>query len=209
MRGAVILGIALNAPSAAMAQSSGAVSLVISSPRVETHVVRKNRPNFELKTSKAAWKKICGGRNTMCGEMQFAGKRAIPVLAVAFLADTIVGVFTVPYDVLATPFRWQYKTVSAEWTVHGRITDADQNPIAGALVAVHASLIRTNELEWCDAAQASVSTNAQGYFLAKMKWPRDVRGNENMRVQIQASAGGASPEAIKQLWCARADGCGT
>ena len=184
---AIILATTLNPLAHAGEQSVNLDTITVSHMRVETRVSKILRPSIKLKTSKAAWNKISGKRDSIipAETIAWAGGWAIPIIAAAILTDTIIGIFTVPYDVLATPFRMEHKITSGLWTVSGQITDQLKRPVEGMPLQVRVSIMQSSETEWRSDGLASVVSNQQGWFLTEIQWSRHVKGTERMAIEIQ------------------------
>jgi len=92
------------------------------------------------------------------------GPLLYPLVGIVLAIDCVVGVVTVPYDILASPFRKRYNKQVTYWTVSGRVTDKSGNGLPGFPIRAHVSVMPPDRSMWHNGGQTDDRTDTDGNF---------------------------------------------
>ena len=137
-------------------------AIMPSPPAVAVDIKREAAHYIDLRTSKAVWKKISLLANT--DGIGYLGPLLIPLGIVVLVVDVAAGVVTIPYDVVASPFRERdYKLVS-HWKISGRVTDKLGNGVPDFPIRVHVSVMPPDQNLSHNGGQTFDTTDKNGNF---------------------------------------------
>lgn len=131
-------------------------------PTIAVDIRQEKSPYFELRTSKAVWGKIFEPLNTE--GIGYLGPLLYPLVGIVLAIDCVVGVVTVPYDILASPFRQRYYKSVTYWKVSGRVTDKAGNGVPSFPIKVHVSVMPPEQNMSHNGGQTFDTTDKDGNF---------------------------------------------
>jgi hypothetical protein len=190
----------------ATAQTTGAGLNKQPALKIEADIRNERSSYFELRTSKAAWAKICGRRDSYCGEpegLAYTGPRLLLILPAVWIADILVGIGTVPYDVLSAPFRERRVVPIAHWRVSGQLADSS-GPLMGHPVKVRVSVMPPHENAWSLGGQTISKTDDSGSFSAVISGPGPSGTEDRIDVDVESTLQALKGKTLARVCCPNA-----
>lgn len=158
------------------------------------NVSRQKAPFLNFSTTRAAWAKVCGRQDSLCGEpegLAFAGPLLFVIVPVVFLVDAAVGVVTVPFDLVASAFRDRPIQSVSTWTVSGSLLDRSNHPMPGIKLRIVYGFENGSSQKL--AGMAKASTDESGSFQTKVSAIESDGWKNSFRID---------PGHLKEIVCA-------
>lgn len=157
-------------------------AIIPSPPTVTAELRREITPYFELRTSKAAWDKIGSPLNTE--GIGYLGPLLYPIGLLVLTVDAIVGIVTVPYDIVASPFRERHYNMISYWKISGQVTDKSGNALEGFPIRVNVCVMPPEGNVWRLGGQKFDKTDKDGRFSTLVSGPAPDTTDDRLDVTI-------------------------
>lgn len=171
---------------------------IISDLKVEVVTRDQQSPFLGFQTTNSAWHKICGGMDSYCGEpegLAFAGPKLFVIVPIVGVADLVVGLITVPFDLIAAPFRSRRKMKVSTWTISATVKD-QSTPAVNLPLKVVLALTRGASTRLGGVAKAQTDSNG----ILTVSIDAEAKEGEGIQLMIQPRDGDSSNN-LKFIQC--------